>query len=110
MSRHTGIVLSFIASFALSFQMAHAADVQSIDLGMERSQAIVSALDRFRTDGYKTDGYRMVITQQEDSIEVIFVPRLTSDDPLSAKPSGLPEVHYYLDSSGKKVLRRLFGK
>lgn len=103
-----GLLLSI--AFTSFFQGARATDASLIDLGMTKSQAIVNALDRFRADGYKMDGYRIVVNQTSDIVEVIFVPALTSSDPFTAKPSDLSEVHYYLDASGKKVMRRLFGK
>jgi hypothetical protein len=111
MKKNTKLPSLLLASLAMSFQLAHASSRQaSIDLGFERSQAIINALDRFRGDGYKPDNYRIIVNREDDAIEVIFVPRLTSDDPWTAKPSGLPEVHYYLGPSGKSIIRRLLGK
>jgi hypothetical protein len=82
-----------------------------IDLDLAKSQAILHASDRFKADGYQWQRYRMTIDAGSRGIEVIFVPpAMTGNDPWTAKPSTLPEVHYYLDAKGQTILRKLLGK
>lgn len=84
---------------------------KEIDLGLSRSQAVFRAIERFREDGYQWQSYRIIVSDETQGIEVVFVPPgATGNDPWVEKPSGLTEVHYYLDAKGRVILRKLLGK
>lgn len=92
-------------------EVAMSDEPDKIDLGEYRSQAVFRATERFREDGYKWNGYRIIVSSDGKGIEVIFVPPGASgNDPWVDKPSSLPEVHYYLDVEGHVILRKLLGK
>lgn len=98
-------------SWILSSMSVQAADEGVHALGANESQAIFTAIDRFRADGYKEAGYRTSVTSESKGIEVTFVPPLkASSNWVGAEPSGLPEVHYYLDAGGRVVLKKLLGQ
>ncbi|WP_154584899.1 hypothetical protein [Burkholderia pseudomallei] len=93
------------------FGSASASEQKSLGLGVDSSRAVFSALDRFRGDGYRQDGYRITINERLDGIEVVFIPPLKkSNNLIGVEQSDLPEIHYYLDSSGKKILKKLLGQ
>ena len=57
-------------------------------------------------------GYGAVIRKlQSKGIEVTFVPAMkASSNWVGEEPSGLPEVHYYLDADGRVILKKLLGQ
>jgi hypothetical protein len=80
-------------------------------LGEEKSQAVIHAIERFRLDGYVSDGYQIIVRDGSEAIEIVFVPPLLSGKELFTKDApNLPEVHYYMDLHGSVVLRKLLGK
>jgi hypothetical protein len=103
-------LMLLLVSALFGCEIAHAQS--SIDLDIPTTQAIANALGRFTSDGYTIKDYKIVVNANSKEIEVIFVPpfKKSSNPVQAAEPSGLPEVHYYLNSSGEKILRRLFGQ
>lgn len=102
------ILASFIA---LSSALVYASDKITLALSVDESQAVFTALNTFRADGYKEKGYRISIEENTNGFEVAFVPPLkASNNWVGVEPSGLPEVHYYLNNDGTVVLRKLLGQ
>lgn len=94
-------------------QVTLASELQppSVELSVLQLRAMATALDRFRSDGYMIDDYLAQIVSGKDGIKVIFVPELVkSDNLLGVEKSHKTEVHYYLDSTGMKVNKVLFGQ
>lgn len=102
----------FVAIFFCSSIASLAQAQDFIDLSVSKTQAVATALGRFVRDGYKPEGYRMTIRSNMSGIEVVFVPPLEKSASTwgAMQRSSQPEVHYYLDVSGEKVLRRLDGQ
>ena len=104
-------VLALAGVWILLPMSVQAADEGVHALGANESQAIFTAIDRFRADGYREAGYRISVTSESKGVEVTFVPPLkASSNWVGAEPSGLPEVHYYLNADGKVVLKKLLGQ
>ena len=98
-------------SWILSSMSVQATDEGIHALGADQSKAVFTAFDRFRADGFKETGYRISVSSKSSGIEVTFVPPLkASSNWVGAEPSGLPEVHYYLNADGSVVLKRLLGQ
>lgn len=106
---HVMVILGI--SWTLSCASVCAADHGAISLSVDESQAVFTALGRFRADGYKEKGYRISIEGSAKGLDVIFTPPLkASGNWVGVEPSGLPEVHYYLSSDGTVVLKKLLGQ
>lgn len=83
----------------------------SLELSAPALSAVTTATDRFKADGNKMDGYRLMIFERRDGIEVVFVPELIkSSNMVGFEKSARPEVHYYLDASGSAIQKVLLGQ
>lgn len=85
--------------------------VKGIKLSSYELAAVTVATDRFRADGHKLDGYRLIVVERDEGIEVTFVPELVkSTNMIGFEKSNLPEVHYYLDATGLAIRKVLLGQ
>jgi hypothetical protein len=105
------MIIAGIFWMLFSSTIAYASDQGAVDLSINESQAVFTALSRFRAEGYKESGYRISIQTNAEGFEIVFVPPLKkSGNWIGVEPSGLPEVHYYMNSSGSVVLKKLLGQ
>lgn len=82
-----------------------------VELSAPSLAAMATATDRFRADGNKINGYRSMIFEHGDGIEVIFVPELVgSSNMVGFEKSNRQEIHYYLDLSGVVIQKVLLGQ
>ncbi|WNL45782.1 hypothetical protein RKE25_20600 [Dyella sp. BiH032] len=85
--------------------------VKGIKLSSYELAAVTVATDRFRADGHKLDGYRLIVVERDEGIEVTFVPELIrSTNMVGFEKSSAPEIHYYLDATGSAIQRILLGQ
>lgn len=104
-----------VASLALLIapRLALSEEVPSKSIEMSASQltAMTTALDRFRSDGNKIGGYYALVVSGKNGTEVAFVPELVrSSNMIGFEKSSKPDIHYYLDTTGLKVIKVLFGQ
>ena len=84
---------------------------KGVELSKHQLAAVTVAVDRFRKDGHKLDGYRLMVAERGEVIEVTLVPELIkSTNMVGFEKSGLPEVHYYLDATGSAIQKVLLGQ
>ena len=83
----------------------------SIEISASQLTAMTTALDRFRSEGNKIDDYYALVVAGKDGTEVIFVPELVkSSNMVGFEKSSKPEIHYYLDITGLRVIKVLLGQ
>lgn len=105
------LLIFFFATINTPFPALAASDVKATELSTPKLTAVATATDRFRADGNKLEGYRLMIVERGDSIEVIFVPGLIkSTNMVGFEKSSRPEIHYYLDATGLVIKKVLLGQ
>jgi hypothetical protein len=83
----------------------------SIELTQLQLKAMTTALNRFQTDGNKVDDYSVLVTTWASGIEVVFVPELVkSSNMVGFERSTKSEIHYYLDTTGLRIIKVLLGQ